>query len=355
MKGPIVLIKFDEKGKYSPMKKRLFSGIQPTGEVHIGNYLGAIKNWVKLLDKYDCIFSIVDYHAITVEHSPDDMSKKILQVATADIAAGLDPERCTMFIQSHVPEHVELAWILNTVTPIGHLERMTQFKDKAKHHRENVNAGLFTYPILQAADILLYKGEFVPVGDDQLQHLELSREIARKFNRRYGNIFPEPKALLSDAPRVMGLDAENKMSKSMNNYIGLIESPKIIWKKLSVAVTDPARKKRSDPGTPGICNIFHLHKYFSSDKETDWAAEGCKTAGIGCLECKKVLADNITQELAPVRERAKELEDNPGYVLDVLKRGAERCREIAQKTMKEVRLSLGLNLSVHHQPQSSKL
>ncbi|MEE9584261.1 MAG: tryptophan--tRNA ligase, partial [Candidatus Brocadiales bacterium] len=303
-----------------------------------------------LLDKYDCIFSIVDYHAITINHSPKGMPQRILQVATVDIAAGLDPERCTMFIQSHVPEHVELAWILNTVTPIGHLERMTQFKDKAQHHRENVNAGLLGYPVLQAADILLYKSEVVPVGEDQVQHLELSREIARKFNRRYGNIFPEPKELLSDAPRVMGLDAENKMSKSMNNYIGLTESPEVIWKKLSVAVTDPARKKRSDPGTPGICNIHHLHKYFSSDEEIEWSANGCRTAGIGCLDCKKVLSDNIIRELAPVREKVRELDDDPAYVLDVLKRGAERCRELAQKTMKEVRSNMGLDLSVHPQP-----
>ncbi len=337
------------------MKKRLFSGIQPTGEVHIGNYLGAIKNWTRLLDKYDCIFSIVDYHAITIDHNPKGMAQKILEVATVDIAAGLDPQRCTLFVQSQVPEHTELAWILNTVTPIGHLERMTQFKDKSRQHRENVNAGLFTYPVLQAADILLYKAEVVPVGEDQVQHLELSREIVRKFNRQYGDIFPEPKELLSDAPRVMGLDAENKMSKSMNNYIGLTESPEVIWKKLSVAVTDPARKKRTDPGTPGICNIYHLHKHFSSDKELKWAAEGCSTAGIGCLECKKVLADNIIQELAPIREKARELTENPGYVQDVLRQGAERCREIAHETMKEVRLGMGLELKTRPQTQSSKL
>lgn len=335
------------------MKKRLFSGIQPTGEVHIGNYLGAIKNWVKLLGKYECIFSIVDYHAITAEHNPKGMPQRILQVATVDIAAGLDPERCTIFIQSHVQEHVELAWILNTVTPIGHLERMTQFKDKAARHRENVNAGLFAYPVLQAADILLYKAEIVPVGEDQVQHLELSREIARKFNGRYGDIFPEPKELLSDAPRVMGLDAENKMSKSMNNYIGLTESPEVIWKKLSVAVTDPARKKRSDPGTPEICNIYHLHKYFSSNEEIDWSANGCRTAGIGCLECKKVLSDNIVQELAPIREKARELENDPSYVHDVLRRGAERCRELAQETMREVRSSMGLDLNLHPQPSKA--
>ncbi|MEE9488404.1 MAG: tryptophan--tRNA ligase [Candidatus Brocadiales bacterium] len=337
------------------MKKRLFSGIQPTGEVHIGNYLGAIKNWTRLLDKYDCIFAIVDYHAITINHDPKGMDRKILEVATVDIAAGLDPERCTLFVQSQVPEHTELAWILNTVTPIGHLERMTQFKDKSRQHRDNVNAGLFTYPVLQAADILLYKAEVVPVGEDQVQHLELSREIVRKFNRQYGNIFPEPKELLSDAPRVMGLDAKNKMSKSMNNYIGLTESPEAIWKKLSVAVTDPARKKRTDPGTPGICNIYHLHKYFSSDKEIEWVTDGCSTAGIGCLECKKVLSDNIVQELAPIRERVRELTENPGYVQDVLRRGAKRCKDIAQETMKEVRSGMGLDLKTHPEAQSSKL
>ncbi|MFQ5862214.1 MAG: tryptophan--tRNA ligase [Candidatus Brocadiales bacterium] len=335
------------------MKKRLFSGIQPTGEVHIGNYLGAIKTWVKLLGKYDCIFSIVDYHAITIEHTPKGMPQRILQAATVDIAAGLDPERCTIFVQSHVPEHTELTWIFNTVTPLGHLERMTQFKDKARHHRENVNAGLFSYPVLQAADILLYKAEVVPVGEDQIQHIELSREIARKFNRRYGNVFPEPKELLSDAPRIMGLDAANKMSKSMNNYIGLTESPKVIWEKLSVAVTDPARKRRSDCGTPEICNIYHLHRYFSSNEEIDWSANGCRTAGIGCLDCKKVLSDNIIRELAPVREKVRELDGDPGYVVDVLRRGAERCKELAQETMKEVRSSMGLDLSVH--PQPSKL
>lgn len=332
------------------MKKRLFSGIQPTGEVHIGNYLGAIKNWIRLLDQYDCIFSIVDYHAITVELDPREMPQNIMHMATVNIAAGLDPERSTLFLQSQVPEHTELAWIFNTVTPIGHLERMTQFKEKAQLYKHNINAGLFDYPVLQAADILLYKAEVVPVGEDQVQHIELSREISRKFNTRYGEVFPEPQELLSDAPRIMGLDAKNKMSKSLNNYIGLLESPEAIWKKLSVAVTDPARKKRSDPGTPEICNIYHLHRYFSSPKEIDWSAQGCRTAGIGCLECKKCLSDNIIKELTPIREKAKELFDNPDSVQDVLKRGAERCKEIAQETMKEVKSKMGLHLGLYTEP-----
>ena len=336
------MIKSGEKGKIFPMKKRLFSGIQPTGEVHIGNYLGAIKNWVKLLGKYECIFSIVDYHAITVEHNPKDMPQRILRVATVDIAAGLDPERCTIFIQSHVQEHVELAWILNTVTPIGHLERMTQFKDKAARHRENVNAGLFAYPVLQAADILLYKAEIVPVGEDQVQHLELSREIARKFNSRYGDIFPEPKELLSDAPRVMGLDAENKMSKSMNNYISLIEEPEAIWKKLSRAVTDENRKRRDDPGNPYICNVFTLHKYFSKESEIERINKECRTAEIGCVDCKRILWNNMVEELKPIRERSLELINNPATVIDTLNTGAEKCRKIAEETMKEVRSLMGL-------------
>ena len=205
------------------MKKRLFSGIQPSGDVHVGNYLGAIKNWVRMVDQYDCVFCIVDYHAITIEYDPQEMQKRILNAAAVNIAAGLDPNRCTIFVQSYVPEHTELAWILNTITPIGHLERMTQFKDKSKQHRENINAGLFTYPVLQAADIMLYKGEAVPIGEDQVQHIELAREIARKFNLRYGETFPEPLEILSEAPRIMGLDGKTKMSKSLGNYISLEE------------------------------------------------------------------------------------------------------------------------------------
>ncbi len=326
------------------MKKRLFSGIQPTGEVHIGNYLGAIKNWVSLLGQYDCIFSIVDYHAITVPQDPQSMPRNILHVATVNIAAGLDPNHSTLFLQSHVPEHTELAWILHTLTPIGHLERMTQFKDKARQHKENVNAGLFSYPVLQAADIMLYKGEVVPVGEDQIQHIELCREIVRKFNTRYGDLFPEPQELLSTAPRIMGLDAKNKMSKSLNNYISLIESPESIWKKLSVAVTDENRKKRSDPGDPDKCNIYALHKHFSSPQEIEWSANGCRTAGIGCLECKRCLSDNIIKELRPIREKAISLFENPGYVVEILQKGAEHCQEIARQTMQAVKEAIGLQL-----------
>ncbi|HHT9124653.1 MAG TPA: tryptophan--tRNA ligase [Candidatus Brocadiia bacterium] len=324
------------------MKKRLFSGIQPSGDVHIGNYLGAIKNWVNLIDNYDCIFCIVDYHAITVDYDPVDMQKRITNAVAVNVAAGLNPERCIIFVQSHVPEHTELAWILNTITPMGHLERMTQFKEKAQQHAANINAGLFNYPVLQSADILLYKAEVVPVGADQVQHIELAREVARKFNMCYGNVFPEPHVILSSAPRIMGLDAKTKMSKSLNNYISLVEPPESIWKKLSVAVTDENRKRRIDPGNPEICNIFALHKHFSTQEEIEWSAKGCRTAGIGCLECKKVLSDNIVKELAPIREKAEKLLNDKDYVLNVLQTGAKKCREIATQTMAEVRAKLGL-------------
>ncbi len=324
------------------MKKRLFSGIQPSSEVHIGNYLGAIKNWISLLDGYNCIFSIVDYHAITIEYDPSRMQERIINAAATNIAAGLDPDRCIIFVQSQVPEHTELTWILNTLTPMGILERMTQFKDKAQQNEKNINVGLFDYPVLQTADILLYKGQAVPVGEDQVQHIELSREIARKFNTRHGELFPEPQHLLSNAPRIMGLDGKSKMSKSMNNYISLIEEPEAIWKKLSRAVTDENRKRRDDPGNPDICNVFTLHKYFSTDSELDRINKECRSAEIGCVDCKKILSDNMIKELAPIRKKSLELINNPDQVKDVLKTGAEKCQKIAKETMSEVRSLMGL-------------
>ncbi|HHT9104622.1 MAG TPA: tryptophan--tRNA ligase [Candidatus Wujingus californicus] len=324
------------------MKKRLFSGIQPSGDVHIGNYLGAIKNWVRLIDQYDCLFCIVDYHAITIEYDPKEMQRRIFNAAAVNIAAGLDPEKCTIFVQSHVPEHTELAWIFNTITPIGHLERMTQFKDKSKQHRENINAGLFTYPVLQTADILLYKGEVVPVGEDQVQHIELSREIARKFNMRYGEIFPEPQAILSEAPRIIGLDGKTKMSKSLGNYISLVESPESIWKKLSTAVTDENRKRRTDPGNPDICNLFTLHKHFSKKEQIERINIVCRTAEIGCIECKKILSENMVEQLTPICLKYERLIKNTDSLVNILQTGAERCRHMAEETMIEVKKKMGL-------------
>jgi tryptophanyl-tRNA synthetase len=241
-----------------------------------------------------------------------------------------------------VPEHTELAWIFNTVTPLGELERQTQFKDKAQR-QESVLAGLLNYPVLQAADILIYRADLVPVGEDQLQHLELSREVARRWNAKFGiDYFPEPQPLLTATRRIMGLDGQAKMSKSMGNTIGLLESPETIWEKLRPAVTDPARVRRTDPGTPEVCNIYHLHKAFSDDATVETVAHNCRTAGWGCIECKRTLFDAMTRELGPIRERAAELRANDSLVTEILCAGADRCRTLARETMTAVKEAMGL-------------
>ncbi|HVS61116.1 MAG TPA: tryptophan--tRNA ligase [Gemmatimonadaceae bacterium] len=337
---------------------RIFSGIQPSGSLHIGNYLGAVKNWVDLQHKYESFFCIVDYHAITVPYEPADLRARTADMALSLLAVGLDPTKCTLFVQSMVPEHTELAWIFNTLTPLGELERQTQFKDKASRE-ESVPAGLLIYPVLQAADILLYRADLVPVGEDQVQHLELSREIARKWNARFDTpsvakkaprtgegeppgFFPEPKALLTPTRRIMGLDGHAKMSKSLGNTIDLLESPESIWEKLRTAVTDPKRVRRSDPGTPEVCNIYHLHKAFSPPETVEHVAVQCRTAGWGCLDCKKVLHQSMEKELAPIRARAKEIAADPRKVVDTLVAGANHARTIARQTMGEVKKKMGL-------------
>jgi tryptophanyl-tRNA synthetase len=327
------------------LKPVLFSGIQPSGIVHIGNYCGAIRNWVRLMNDYDSIFCIVDYHALTQPYDRDLLAQRTFEAALVNIAAGLDPARCRIFVQGHVPEHTELAWILNTVTPMGDLSRMTQFKEKSQRAESEsyINTGLFTYPVLQAADILLYKAVAVPVGEDQIQHIELTREIARKFNARFGEVFPEPQQLVpKEGARILGLDGKTKMSKSLNNYIGLLEDSKSVWQKLAPAVTDPARVRRTDPGNPDICNIFTLHKSFSPAVDQEWAAVGCRTAGIGCIDCKKTLHKNMMSELDPIRERAADLEAHPDAVRAALSDGARACRELADHTMEEVRAAIGV-------------
>ncbi len=345
--------------------------MQPTGALHLGNYMGALRNWTTLLDDYDCIFCIVDYHAITIPYDTEAMAGRVLAAAMDYIAGGLDPRSCKIFVQSHVPEHTELAWIFDAVTPLGQLMRMTQFKTKTAQFAGGddedtpdetddgedsgedrasfldlagkVNAGLFTYPVLQAADILLYKGEVVPVGEDQVQHVELTRDIARRFNHRFRTVFPECRPLLSPAARLMGLDAENKMSKSLGNHIPLESTTEEILHKVTrEAVSDSRRMRRKDPGVPEECNIHAWHRVFSTDEEQAWAAEGCRTAGIGCFECKKKVAENIDTLLAPVRERRAELEKHPDDVRDILQDGAKACRIMARTTMEEVREALGL-------------
>ncbi|HEY3112391.1 MAG TPA: tryptophan--tRNA ligase [Gemmatimonadaceae bacterium] len=324
---------------------RIFSGIQPSGSLHIGNYLGAVKNWVELQHKYESFFCIVDYHAITVPYEPADLRVRTADMALSLFAAGLDPSKCTVFVQSRVPEHTELAWIFNTITPLGELERQTQFKEKASRE-ESVPAGLLNYPVLQAADILLYRAELVPVGEDQVQHLELSREIARKWNARFDDrgrgFFPEPKPLLTPTRRVMGLDGQAKMSKSLGNTVDLLEDPASIWEKLKPAVTDPKRVRRTDPGTPEVCNIYHLHKAFSPQATVDHVAAQCRTAGWGCLDCKKVLHESMEKELAQIRARAREIAADPKKMERDLAAGADHARSIAKQTMGEVKKKMGL-------------
>ena len=321
---------------------RIFSGIQPSGEIHIGNYVGAIRNWVRLLDQYDCVYCVVDYHAITIEYEVASFQQRILETATLLVACGLTPDRCKLFVQSHVHEHTELAWIFNCVTPVGELERMTQFKEKGKQHRQNVNVGLLDYPVLQAADILIYKAGYVPVGEDQIQHVEFSREIARKFNARFGEIFPDPKVLLSTAPKILGTDGQAKMSKSMNNAIGLLDSPEVIWEKLRTAATCEHRQRRSDPGHPEHCNIFTMHQAFSKTDQISLVDQGCRTAGIGCIECKKILYENMIEEIGPIQERVKKMNERPKDVFEILESGATRCKAIAEQVMDEVRTKMGV-------------
>jgi len=346
---------------------RIFSGIQPSGELHIGNYLGAVKNWVALQKQYESFFCIVDYHAITVPYEPEDLRRRTRDMAISLLASGIDPSACTLFVQSAVPEHTELAWIFNTVTPLGELERQTQFKEKSAR-QESIAAGILNYPVLQAADILLYKADLVPVGEDQVQHLELSREIARRWNTRFSpgyaeraaetspetgmpadpskteveGFFPEPKPLLTPTRRIMGLDGRAKMSKSLGNTVGLLEDPKDVWEKLRPAVTDPARVRKTDPGTPEVCNIYQLHKAFSPAETVDHVAAQCRSAGWGCIDCKKVLFESMERELAPIRERAAEIRANVSQLQEVLGDGAEHARRIARETVRETKELMGL-------------
>lgn len=322
----------------------VFSGIQPSGELHLGNYLGAVRNWVTLQGegKYTCFYCIVDYHAITQTYEPEEMRRRVREMAIDILACGVDPQRATLFVQSSVPEHTELAWVLASCTPHGELERMTQFKDKAARSPDNINAGLFTYPVLQAADILLYGATRVPVGEDQRQHLELAREIVRRFNTRFGDTFAEPQPLLSSTPKILGLDGQAKMSKSLGNTISLGEPDKAVWDKLRTAATDPARVKRTDPGNPLVCNIYTLHKFFSDEARQAAVREGCTTAGIGCIDCKKWLFEGVSRDLGAIRARGEALRAEPAKVDAILAEGAARARAVARQTMQRVRERMGI-------------
>jgi tryptophanyl-tRNA synthetase len=328
-------------------KGRVFAGIRCTGRQHIGNYLGAIQNFVALQDEYDCIYSAVDVHTITTPWQPDELRENVWETVLDLLAAGIEPERTILYVQSHVPEVLELAMLLGMITPLGWLTRVTTFKDKVRLHPENVNYGLVGYPVLMTADIILYKADTVPVGEDQQPHLELAREIARRFNRLFGETFPEPYAKLTEAPVVLGLDGVNKMSKSLDNQIDLAATPEETVRRVMTAVTDPQRTHRHIPGRPWVCNVYSLHHHFNPD-QVEVVYEECITAKRGCVECKQQLADGIDRVLAPFRERRQELADRPSYVEEVLADGAARAHMIASVTLAEAREKMGLPAPYGH-------
>jgi len=325
---------------------RILSGIQPSGKVHLGNYFGAIYNWVRLQEKgNECFVFIADLHAQTIPYEPTERVSVIIDLAATLMAAGVDPAKTTLFLQSQVPAHTQLSWILSCLAPFGELERMVQFKEKSEANPAAVNVGLFTYPILQAADILLYRPDMVPVGIDQAQHLELTRTLAHKFNTRFcppdAPLFKEPQTLHTTTIKILGIDGQRKMSKSYNNYIGLTESPEEIWEKLRHAATDPARIRRTDPGNPDVCNVFSWHKLFSPQEVQEERAEGCRTARIGCVDCKKTLFTHLTGMLAPIRERYLELMKRPDDIVDLLTEGSKKARIVADATMEKVLALVG--------------
>ena len=319
---------------------RIFSGIQPSGIVHLGNDLGAIRNYVRLQHEYEAIYCIVDYHALTSTHDGDLLRARTREMAASLLALGLDPDTCTLFVQSHRPEHTELAWLLATVTPVSWLERTPTYKEKRENQPDDVNHGLLTYPVLQAADIVMYKATLVPVGKDQAAHLELSREIVRAFNHRYGDTFPEPQAVFTEAPVVLGTDGVRKMSKSVGNTIDILGPEDLIRREVMSMVTDTKRILRTDPGRPEVCNVCQLQRFFGEDYEELW--DGERTARTGCVDNKRVLADRIVRRYAGPRERYRELMAEPGRVDEILAAGAERIRPIAEATMAEVREKMGL-------------
>jgi len=323
------------------MKQRVFSGARPTGRQHIGNYIGAIQNYVKLQEKYDCIYCIVDIHALTTLENTSELQGNIFEMTLDWLAAGIDPKKSIIFVQSHVPEVTELFTFLGMLTPLGWLLRVPTFKEKVKMQPQNVNYGLVGYPVLMAADIILYKANAVPVGEDQLPHLEMTREIARRFNYMFGETFPEPQAKLTNYPMVRGLNGGQKMGKSYDNHIELAATPEDTFARIKTAVTDPARQRRNDPGHPEVCNIYSLHQYFSESKVFEISAQ-CKVAGIGCVECKKLLADNINDTLKDFRERRAALAKDPALIYEILDDGARRAQAIARVTLNEVKLKMGL-------------
>lgn len=331
-------------------RKRVLSGMRSTGKLHLGNYVGALENWVKMQDEHECFFCVADWHALTTDYADTSQVKQnSLDVLLDWLAAGLDPKRCTMFIQSHVHQHAELHLLLSMITPLGWLERVPTYKEQQENitGRDLSTYGFLGYPVLMSSDILLYKGDFVPVGEDQAAHVELTREIARRFNNFYCGkerpVFPEPKTVLTPAPKLPGTDGR-KMSKSYGNTILLTDPEPVVRQKLKTMVTDPARVRRTDPGNPDVCPVGDLHKIFSNSEMIAKVDVGCRSAGIGCIECKGWAADSLVQILKPMQERRKKYEENPRLAWDILEAGSERARKVASGTMKEVREAMKMSL-----------
>jgi len=324
-------------------KGRVFSGARPTGRQHLGNYLGAIRNYVALQDDYDCVYCIVDLHALTTLEDTSKLREWTYEMALDWLAAGIDPEErdTILFVQSHVPEVTELHTLLSMVTPLGRLTRLPTFKEKVRQQPENVNYGLVGYPVLMAADITLYKADTVPVGVDQAPHLEFTRDIVRRFNHRYGDVLVEPKAKYTDIPKVLGLGGEHKMSKSRGNYIEIAASPETIEEKVMTMVTDPQRRRLSDPGRPEVCNVFTLHEVFSPGDVAQIEVD-CRNADIGCVQCKKLFAKNLADYFAPFRARRAELASEPERVWQILRDGAQQASRVASDVMTEVRGAIQL-------------
>jgi tryptophanyl-tRNA synthetase len=320
------------------MAERILSGMRPTGRFHLGNYLGAAKNWVELQSKHECFYFVADYHALTTEPDGRKAEEKVFDLTADLIAVGIDPERSVLYLQSKVPEVAELTLLLSMVTPLSWVQRVPTFKEMARQHPDNVNLGLFSYPILQGADILIVKGTGVPVGKDQLAHLELVRETARRFNRTYAPVLPEPHALLTETPLIKGTDGKQRMSKTVGNIVGVTDDPEVIRKQVLSMVTDVKRPRRTDPGHPRQCNVCAFYKYFFDDWEHYW--ELCRKAQIGCYDKKKLLAERIIERFAPFREVRSEL--SPDQVNAILDAGSEKAREVARQTMREVRTAVGL-------------
>jgi len=323
---------------------RILSGMRPTGGLHLGNLMGALRNWVRLQDANECFFGIVDWHSLTTDYADTQAIRaSIIEVACDWLAAGLDPERSTLFVQSWVPQHAELHLLLSMVVPVPWLERVPTYKEQQQQLQEKdlTTYGFLGYPLLQTADIIIYKADAVPVGEDQAPHIELAREIVRRFNYLYGPVFPEPQTLLTETPRIPGTDGR-KMSKSYGNAVYIKDTPEEVRQKLRPMVTDPARKRRTDPGDPAVCPVFDLHKAFSSQETRDWVTAGCTSAGIGCLDCKAKLTEHMLESLAGIHSRRPEFARRPDTVWDILREGSCKARAVAEATLGEARAAMKL-------------